>query len=82
MQVTINVPDDLAAQAQARGIPLETYVQDLLGVAIPRPPTPAERERRVADFRAWLKEFTQFSGEMPEMPGETFSREMIYGDHD
>lgn len=30
----------------------------------------------------FFEEFAQFSDEVPEMPGETFSREMIYQDHD
>jgi hypothetical protein len=30
MQVTLNIPDDLAAQAQARGFVLETYVRELM----------------------------------------------------
>jgi hypothetical protein len=31
MEVTIKIPDELAAEARARGIALETYVQELLG---------------------------------------------------
>ncbi|MGD0786579.1 MAG: hypothetical protein ABR898_01255 [Terracidiphilus sp.] len=30
MQVTLNIPDDLAAQAQERGFVLETYVRELM----------------------------------------------------
>jgi post-segregation antitoxin (ccd killing protein) len=30
MQVTLNIPDDLAAQAQARGFVLETYLRELM----------------------------------------------------
>jgi hypothetical protein len=30
MQITINVPDQLAEQAQARGMALETYAEELL----------------------------------------------------
>jgi hypothetical protein len=30
MQVRINVPDRLAAEAQARGLSLETYVEEML----------------------------------------------------
>lgn len=30
MRVTLNIPDDLAAQAQARGFVLETYVRELM----------------------------------------------------
>jgi hypothetical protein len=30
MQVTVNVPDRLAAEAQARGVSLEVYVEEML----------------------------------------------------
>jgi hypothetical protein len=34
------------------------------------------------EFDHWLDAFTQFSDKIPPMPGETFSREMIYQDQD
>jgi len=30
MVVTVNIPDELAAQAKARGLSLESYVQEIL----------------------------------------------------
>jgi post-segregation antitoxin (ccd killing protein) len=30
MVVTVNIPDELAAQAKARGLSLEAYVQEIL----------------------------------------------------
>jgi hypothetical protein len=36
----------------------------------------------VESFHAWLDQFTVYSERIPSMPGETFSREMIYQDHD
>lgn len=36
----------------------------------------------VESFHAWLDQFTAYSDRIPSMPGETFSREMIYQDHD
>jgi len=34
------------------------------------------------ELRAWLDELAIHSDQIPAMPGETFSREMIYQDHD
>jgi hypothetical protein len=34
------------------------------------------------EFDRWLDDFRQFSDRIPLMPGETFSREMIYQDCD
>ena len=33
-------------------------------------------------FHAWLDQFTGYSDRIPFLPGETFSRAMIYQDHD
>ncbi len=43
---------------------------------------PTNRQRTREEMRAWLNELAQFSDKIPSMPGETFSREMIYEDHD
>jgi hypothetical protein len=43
---------------------------------------PADRRRKREEIRAWLDELAQFSDKIPPMPGETFTREMIYQNHD
>jgi hypothetical protein len=50
-------------------------VDALLNEAAPRMRTPEE-------IRAWLDELASLSDKIPPRPGETFSREMIYQDHD
>ena len=84
MQVTVDIPDEVAAQAKVRGVAVEAYVQSLLKqAALPLLVEPCERPRHTPEeTRAWLDELAQFSDEIPPMPGETFSREMIYQDHD
>jgi hypothetical protein len=83
MQVTVEIPDEVAAQAEARGVPVETYVQDLVKEAAPQLLKKGQgRKRTPEEVRAWLDRLAQFSDEIPPMPGETFSREMIYQDHD
>jgi hypothetical protein len=62
MQVTVNIPDHLAAQVQARGLALEAYVQGLVvsdAAALksrlvrlePGPYSPAEAGRRIRELR-------------------------------
>jgi hypothetical protein len=83
MQVTVEIPNEAVAQAKAQGLAVETYVQSLVEQA--QPPTGDKSPRRRwtrEEMRAWLDEMAQFSDEIPAMPGETFSREMIYQDHD
>jgi hypothetical protein len=66
MVIRVNVPDELAALARARGVPLEAYVEELL----------AQQQ-----IRAWLDALAQFSDKIPPLP-ETISREWIYQDHE
>ena len=79
MVIRVNVPEELAAEARARGVPLEAYVEELLAqraasVEIRRLQTPEQ-------IRAWLDSLAQFSDKIPELP-ETITREWIYQDHD
>ena len=45
-------------------------------------PSPAMVSRKPEDFAAMLDALASFSDQIPALPGETFSREMIYRDHD
>ncbi len=59
-------------------------LEQALAERIAREQTPSQMNRRRTgvEFRAWLDEFTGLSEKIPAMPDETFSREMIYQDHD
>ncbi len=72
----------LASEAQARGVEIRTYVETLIeeAVAIKTPATP--RPKTPEEIQAWLDDMAQFSDKIPSMPGETFTRAMIYQDHD
>jgi len=77
MQVTLSIPDEVAAQARDRGVPVDEYVLGLVQQAVPHP---AERKRTVEEFHAWLEEFTQYSDKMPALSDNALSRETIYDD--
>jgi hypothetical protein len=81
MVIRVNVPEELAAQAQARGVPLETYVEELLARQVALPSAEARRLQTPEQIRAWLDSLAQFSDKIPPLP-ETISREWIYQDHD
>jgi hypothetical protein len=68
-------PSEILEQALAERIERESVTELSAGLPQPKKLTPE-------GFDNWLKAFTQFSGKIPSMPGETFSREMIYQDHD
>jgi hypothetical protein len=80
MEGKVNIPDDLAAEAKARGLRTEAYVEELLaqlrmgsaGIRI---------WRTQEEIRTWLDSLAQFSDKIPPLP-ETITREWIYQDHD
>lgn len=46
-----------------------------------RLPITTSRIRTPEEIRAWLDELAALSDRIPPMPGEDFSRDMIYQDH-
>jgi hypothetical protein len=52
---------------------------DALRLRLPQSTVPQARTRE--EIRAWLDELAALSDRIPPMPGESFSREMIYQDH-
>lgn len=81
MVIRVNVPEALAAQAQARGVPLEAYVEELLAQQTATVSAETRRFQTPEQIRAWLDCLAQFSDKIPPLP-ETISREWIYQDHD
>ena len=81
MVIRVNVPDELAAQAQMRGVPLEEFVEQLLAEQVAARSSETTRPRTPEQIRAWLDSLAQFSDKIPPLP-EVVSREWIYQDHD
>lgn len=80
MVVSVNIPDEIAAQAKARGLSVEAYVQEILAQRMAQP-TESRQLRTPEEIRAWLDSLAQFSDKIPPMP-EVITREWIYQDHD
>jgi hypothetical protein len=81
MEIRVNVPDELAMQAQSRGVPVEAYVEELLAQQLTAAPVRGKQPRTPEQIRAWLDSLAQFSDQIPPLP-DTVSREWIYQDHD
>ena len=79
MKVTLTISDELAAQAKARGVPVEVYVQSLIEQAAGKP-QPQPRKHTPEEWAAWFEEFAQFSHKMPVLSDEAISRDAIYED--
>jgi hypothetical protein len=71
----------LAAEAQACGMALEEYALRLLQEAIDSMPRRRSRASQ-EEFRRFLDALASKAPNVPELRAETFSREMIYGEHD
>jgi len=80
MVVTINIPDELAAEARARGLSPEVYVLQILEHQLAVRPDEIQRPRTPEEIRAWLDSLAQFSEKIPPLP-EIISREWLYQDH-
>jgi post-segregation antitoxin (ccd killing protein) len=80
MEITIKIPDELAAQAQARGLGVEAYVEEILAQRAGASRSATRQARTPEEIRAWLDSLAQFSDKIPPLPA-TISREWIYQDH-
>ena len=85
LEISPEVQRELAREAEVRGVAVPALAARLLEEAVARPiattPAPAA-QRSPVQIRAWLDSLAEFSDQIPAMPGETFSRSMIYHDHD
>jgi antitoxin component of RelBE/YafQ-DinJ toxin-antitoxin module len=82
MQITIEISDELAARAQARGLTPESYVRSLLDDTARNAPLPLPPANPKIDMSTFLREMAAHSGEIPQLPDEAFTRESFYQDHD
>lgn len=80
MEVKVKVPDEIAAQAKARGVRVEDYVIEILKQQAARRAANGVRLKTPEEIRAWLDSLAQFSDKIPPLP-ETISRDWIYQDH-
>lgn len=80
MELTIKVPDELAAQAEARGLRAEEYAEQILAREAAAHASEVRPPRTPEEIEAWLDSLAQFSDKIPELP-EVITREWIYGDH-
>ena len=82
MQITIEIPDELAAKAQARGLTPERYVESLVVDAARTAPLPLPTPKPSIDMETFLREMAAHSDKIPQLPDEAFTRESFYQDHD
>jgi hypothetical protein len=79
MRITVTIPDELAAQAQARGISIEAYVESLVEEA-GRKSLSSHPPRTPEQIDAFFEAMAEGSKGLPPLPTESFTRESFYRD--
>jgi hypothetical protein len=82
MQITLEFPDELAAQAKALGLTPEIYVRSLIDEAARMPPAPIPPKEPRMDIEEFIRAMSANSDKIPQLPDEAFTRESFYQDHD
>jgi len=80
-ELTPDVAASLAAQAQARGVSLDTYVRNLIeeqAAAVDH----REQPMTLQPFEAELDALAADLETLPYLPAEALTRESLYQDHD
>jgi hypothetical protein len=79
LELKQDVEENLAAQARARGISLDAYLQSVIEhlaqAQATSPPSPQ-------DIEAALDALAEMRKGLPHLPSSAFSRKNIYKDHD
>jgi hypothetical protein len=82
MQITVTIPDEFAAQVQARGQEPQSFGQSVIDDAVraaPATPKPVKPKRDMEEF---FRVMSAYSDKIPQLPDEAFTRESFYQDHD
>jgi hypothetical protein len=82
MQITVTIPDEFAAQVQARGLEPQSFGQSVIDDAVRTTPKPIPPAEPKMDMETFLREMAAFSDKIPILPDEAFTRESFYQDHD
>ena len=82
MRVTVTIPDEIAAEVEARGLTPESYVRGLIEEAARDAATRSGGEKRERDIQAFFREMAADSDKIPQLPDEALTRESFYQDRD
>ncbi|MBI5083103.1 MAG: hypothetical protein HZB13_00680 [Acidobacteria bacterium] len=77
LEIRPDVEANLAAQARARGVPLDAYLTSVIeDLARTEPARPASPQ----DLRATLDKLAELGRDLPPLPSDALTRESIYRD--
>lgn len=78
LEIKPEIEASLNAQAAAKGIPLDAYLQNVIEDLVRAHVAPAAS---LQEFRAMLDTLAEMGKSLPHVPSAAFSRESIYQDH-
>jgi hypothetical protein len=81
MEVTIHIPDELAAAARSRGVEPQDYVEELLADYLRDEGSDEAPLRTPEQIDSWINALAQFSDHVSPLP-DVITREWICQDHD
>jgi len=82
MQITVEIPDDLATQVRARGLTPEGYIRALVEEAVRTAHQTLAPAEPKMDIETFIRGMASFSEKIPQLPDEAYTRESFYRDHD
>lgn len=82
VQLQPDIETRLRIAAQAEGMDISEFAEAILKRALSTSEVSHMALKNQEDISEWLNSLARFSNKIPSMPGETFSREWIYQDHD
>jgi hypothetical protein len=78
LEIKPEIEASLNAQAAAKGLPLDAYLQDVIEDIARAPAAPVAN---LEEFRATLDALAEMGKSLPHVPSAAFSRESIYQGH-
>ena len=79
LEITPEIEASLNAQAAAKGITLDAYLQDVIEDLARAQAAPTAN---LEEFRSTLDTLAEMGKSLPHAPSAAFTRESIYQDHD
>jgi hypothetical protein len=81
MQIVVEIPDEFAAQVEARGLSPARHVQRLVDDVLRSSPIDRNAGGPSMSMEEFLRKMGEDSQKIPQLPDEAFTRESFYQDH-